>query len=249
MRLPAPTKSQPVRTEQIILFRVSGQLFAVSSASVKEVRSVDTLAGAAKEIAQAGLRKVRHIVQRGEHSLYVVNGAMHFGLPAFAPALVFVLRHTRTALLVDGIEKMTTMTRLQALPQAFCNEERDWFRGVTAIDQTVVPVVKPEGFLTPDELFLLDSSLQPKASDSAAPDSAASDSAASDSAASAGGPPSVFEGGGLESTSTTNFPCEPAPLETTSDTPVDSEAGAAPLGFKGADFAPTDTTNPPSLPQ
>ncbi|MGA2427915.1 MAG: chemotaxis protein CheW [Candidatus Acidiferrum sp.] len=164
MRLPIPAKAHPVRTEQIILFRVSGQLFAVSSASVQEVRSVDTLAGAAKEIAQAGLRKVRHIVQRGEHALYVVNGAMHFGLPPFAPALVFVLRRTRTALLVDGIEKMTTMTRLQALPQAFCNDERDWYRGVTAIDQTVVPVVKPEGFLTPDELFLLDSSLQPKES-------------------------------------------------------------------------------------
>jgi chemotaxis signal transduction protein len=236
IRLPSPTKSQPARTEQIILFRVSGQLFAVSSASVKEVRSVDTLAGAAKEIAQAGLRKVRHIVQRGEHSLYVVNGAMHFGLPAFAPALVFVLRRTRTALLVDGIEKMTTMTRLQALPQAFCNEERDWYRGVTAIDQTVVPVVKPEGFLTPDELFLLDSNLQPKDSDSAASDAA-------------GGPPSVFEGGDLESTFTTNFRGEPATLEATSDAPVDSEAGAAPSGFKGADFAPTDTTNPPSLPQ
>ena len=164
MRLPAPPKPQPVRTEQIILFRVSGQLLAVSSASVQEVRSVDTLAGAAKEIAQAGLRKVRHIVQRGEHSLYVVNGAMHFGLPASPAALVFVLRRTRTALLVDGIEKMTTMTRLQALPQSFCNEERSWYRGLTALDQTVVPVVKPEGFLTPDELLLLDSSLLPKAS-------------------------------------------------------------------------------------
>jgi hypothetical protein len=87
---------------------------------------------------------------------------MHFGLQPFPPALVFVLRRTRTALLIDGIEKMTTMTRLQALPQAFCNAERDWYRGVTAIDQTVIPVVKPEGFLTPDELFLLDSSLEPK---------------------------------------------------------------------------------------
>jgi chemotaxis signal transduction protein len=161
MRLPAPIKAHPVRTEQIILFRVSGHLFAVSSASVQEVRSVDTLAGSAKEISQPSLRKVRHVVQRGEHTLYVVNGAMHFGLPPMAPALVFILRRTRTALLVDGIEKMTTMTRLQALPQAFCNEERDWYRGVTAIDQTVVPVVKPEGFLTPDELFLLDTSLQP----------------------------------------------------------------------------------------
>jgi chemotaxis signal transduction protein len=161
MRLATPAKAPPVRTEQIILFRVSGQLFAVSSASVKEVRSVDTLAGSAQEIAQAGIRKVRHIVQRGEHTLYAVNAAMHFGLPPFAPALVFILRHTRTALLVDGIEKMTTMSRLQALPQAFCGSERDWYRGVTAIDQTVVPVVKPEGFLTPDELFLLDTSLQP----------------------------------------------------------------------------------------
>ena len=161
MRLPSPAKPQSVRTEQIILFRVSGQLLAVSSASVQEVRSVDTLAGAAKEISSAGIRKVRHIVQRGEHSLYVVNGAMHFGLPASHAALVFILRRTRTALLIDGIEKMTTMTRLQALPLAFCHEERDWYRGLTAIDQTVIPVVKPEGFLTPDELFLLDASLHP----------------------------------------------------------------------------------------
>src|SRR5580704_633699 len=89
---------------------------------------------------------------------------------------------TRTALLVDGIEKMTTMTRLQALPQAFCNDEREWYRGVTAIDQTVVPVVKPEGFLTPDELFLLDSSLEPKDSGVEHKDSL-------------GAPTSVFEGG------------------------------------------------------
>jgi len=240
MRLPAPAKSQPVRTEQIILFRVSGQLFAVSSASVKEVRSVDTLSGAAKEIAQAGLRKVRHIVQRGEHSLYVVNGAMHFGLPPFAPALVFVLRRTRTALLVDGIEKMTTMTRLQALPQAFCNDERDWYRGVTAIDQTVVPVVKPEGFLTPDELFLLDSSLQPK-------DSALSDFPTSDSA---GAPPSVFEGGGLESTIADDSLGETTLLESSSNVPVNSDPGAAPLGFKGAGLDPTPSAiDPTSLPR
>ena len=88
-------------------------------------------------------------MRRGEHTLYVVNGALHFGLPPSPAALVFVLRRTRTALLVDGIEKMTTMTRLQALPQAFCNEERNWYRGLTALDQTVVPVVKPEGFSRP----------------------------------------------------------------------------------------------------
>jgi hypothetical protein len=67
---------------------------------------------------------------------------------------------------------MTTMMRLQALPQAFCNEERAWYRGLTALDQTVVPVVKPEGFLTPDELLLLDSALLP---DGAAASAAAGD--------------------------------------------------------------------------
>jgi chemotaxis signal transduction protein len=159
----SPIKSPAPRTEQIILFRVSSQLFAVSSASVQEVRGVDSLSGAAKEISQPTLRKVKHVVRRGENSVYVVNAAMHFDLPPAPPALVFVLRRTRTALLIDGIEKMTSMTRLQALPLAFCHEERGWYRGLTALDQSVVPVVKPDGFLTPDELFLLDASLSQEA--------------------------------------------------------------------------------------
>jgi chemotaxis signal transduction protein len=161
MRLAAAPKHRAVRSEQIILFRVSGQLFALSSASVQEVRSVDSLAGAAAEIASPALKKVKHIVRRGDKSLYVVNGAMHFGLPLSPGALVFILRRTRTALLIDGIDRMSAMTMLQALPQAFCHEERQWYRGLTALDQTVIPVVNPEGFLTPEELALLDASMQP----------------------------------------------------------------------------------------
>ena len=159
MRLAAPAKSSPAKTEQIILFRVSGQLFAVSSASVQEVRSADSMSGAAMEISAPGLRKVRHVVRRGDRSLFIVNGAMHFGLHAAEGALLFVLRKTRTALLIDGIDKMATMTRLQALPLSFCHEERQWYRGLTALDQSVVPVVKPEGFLSPEELDLLDAAL------------------------------------------------------------------------------------------
>jgi chemotaxis signal transduction protein len=159
MRLAAPAKPSSAKTEQIILFRVSGQLFAVSSASVQEVRSVDSLSGAAEGISAPGLRKVRHVLRRGDRSLFIVNGAMHFGLHAAEGALLFVLRKTRTALLIDGIEKMTSMTRLQALPLSFCHEERRWYRGLTALDQTVVPVVHPEGFLSPEELALLDAAL------------------------------------------------------------------------------------------
>ena len=161
MRLATPFKTSPAKTEQIILFRVSGQLFAVSSASVQEVRSADSMSGAATEISAPGIRKVRHVVRRGDRSIFIVSGAMHFGLhPASAP-LLFVLRKTRTALLIDGIEKMTTMTRLQALPLSFCHEERAWYRGLTALDQSVVPVVRPDGFLSLEELALLDAALPP----------------------------------------------------------------------------------------
>jgi len=159
MRLATPAKASPAKTEQIILFRVSGQLFAVSSASVQEVRSADSMSGAALDINVSGLRKVRHVLRRGDRSLFIVNAAMHFGLHAAEGAQLFVLRKTRTALLVDGIEKMTTMTRLQALPLSFCHEERQWYRGLTALDQTVVPVVHPEGFLSHAELTLLDAAL------------------------------------------------------------------------------------------
>ncbi len=159
MRLAAPVKPSSAKTEQIILFRISGHLFAISSASVQEVRSADSMSGAATEISAPGLRKVRRVLRRGDRSLFIVNGAMHFGLHAAEGTLLFVLRKTRTALLIDGIEKMTSMTRLQALPLSFCHEERQWYRGLTALDQTVIPVVQPEGFLSSEELALLDAAL------------------------------------------------------------------------------------------
>jgi chemotaxis signal transduction protein len=163
MRLAPRPKSAVSQAEQIILFRVGGTLLAISSASVQEVRSVDSLAGAAAEIKNSGVAKVRHVLQRDEQTLFVVNGTMHFGLPLIPGTLVFILRETRTALLIDSIEKMTSITRLQALPLAFGHEERRWYRGLTALDQTVVPVVSPDGFLTAEELEVLDSRLAERA--------------------------------------------------------------------------------------
>jgi chemotaxis signal transduction protein len=152
------SRGGPVRTEQIILFRCSSQIFAISSASVQEVRSVDSLAGAASEVNEVSMRKVRHALRRGDRSIYVVNTALHFGLKPSPPALIFLLRKSRIALLVDGIEKMSTMTRLQALPAALRHEERIWYRGLTVLEQNVLPVVSPEGFLTAEELLFLDAS-------------------------------------------------------------------------------------------
>jgi chemotaxis signal transduction protein len=157
MNFPPSAKSRQPRTEQIILFRISGQLFAISSSSVQEVRGVDHIASMARDLPESHLTKVRHSIRRGDRTLYIVNGATHFGLPACPSSLVFFLRRTRTALLVDGIEKMTTMSHLQALSQAFQGEERNWYRGLTALDQAVVPVVHSEGFLSLEELTLLES--------------------------------------------------------------------------------------------
>jgi chemotaxis signal transduction protein len=154
----ATHRGQAPRTEQIILFRCSNQLFAISSASVQEVRSVDNLASAATAIAEAGVPKVRHVIRRGDKTIFVVNASLHFGLRPSPPALIFLLRRSRVALLIDGIEKMTTMTRLQALPGAFCHRERQWYRGITVLDQDVLPVVNPEGFLSIEEMELLESS-------------------------------------------------------------------------------------------
>src|SRR3974390_375096 len=149
-------KTASVRAEQIILFRASSEVFAISSGAVQEVRSVDSLAGAPVGVSEPGLKKVQHAIRRGDKNIYVVNTAMHFGLPPSPVALIFVLRKSRVALLVNAIEKMTSMTRLQALPGAFCNQERSWYRGLTVLDQNVIPVVDPAGFLSKDELFLLD---------------------------------------------------------------------------------------------
>lgn len=157
MRAAAVQKSPAARTEQIILFRASTEIFAMSSTSVQEVRSVDSLSGAALEINEPTLLKVRHAVRRNDRNLYVVNAAMHFGLRPSPATLIFILRKSRVALLVDGIEKMMTMSRLQALPGAFCHEERLWYRGLTVLDQNVIPVVNPSGFLTAEEIALLDS--------------------------------------------------------------------------------------------
>jgi chemotaxis signal transduction protein len=156
MNLPSREKARQPRTEQIILFRVSGQIFAISSASVQEVRGVDNIAGMAREIPESNIRKVRHSIRRGDRTQYIVNAALHFGLPPQPASLVFFLRHTRTALLIDSIEKMTTMSRLQSLSLAFQGEERNWYRGLATLDQAVVPVVQPEGFLSLEELTLLE---------------------------------------------------------------------------------------------
>lgn len=153
------TARQPRRTEQVILFTVGEHLFAIAADSVAEIRSTDSLAGAATELPNAHVPKVQHTAQRGRFSYFVVKAGLHFRLPVTRPALVFILRQTRIAVLVDTIERMASISKLYELPRAFCGEERQWYRGLALIDDRVVPVVDPAGFLTVNEIEMLDNAV------------------------------------------------------------------------------------------
>ena len=151
------TKSRRARGPQtVVLFFVANQMFAIAADYVQEIRSTDSLAGAANEIENPELAKVRHTLERGHRTYYVVNAGMHFGLPVTRPALVLILRQFRAALLVDRIDRMAEISGVYPLPLAFAGDERRWYRGLAYLDDSVIPVVEPTGFLTPEEFQRLD---------------------------------------------------------------------------------------------
>jgi chemotaxis signal transduction protein len=144
------------RTEQLILFNVGAHRFAIAANAVHEIRSTDSLAGASAALAQTELPHVQHMIHRGKRTYFVVHGGDHFQLPAARPTLVLVLRDSRVAVLVDAIDRMATISRLYALPRAFSGDERQWYRGLALIEDRVVPVVNPSGFLSEEEVRRLD---------------------------------------------------------------------------------------------
>jgi chemotaxis signal transduction protein len=153
--------------EPAILFVVAKQLFAIAADGVQEIRSTDSLAGGANEIDHADIAKVRHTIVRGQRIYYVVNAAAHFGLAVTRPALVLILRQRRVAVLVDRIERMAELPAVHELPPAFTGTERRWYRGLAYVNDTIIPVVDPAGFLTGDELRHLDRTSAPLAMDHA----------------------------------------------------------------------------------
>src|SRR5580704_11646451 len=152
----SPATRRARHPETVVLFFVANQMFAIAADSVHEIRSTDSLAGAANELENSGLPKVRHSLDRSGRTYYVVNAGMHFGLPVTRPALVLILRQFRAALLVDRIDRMAEIPGVYPLPLAFTGDERRWYRGLAYLDDSVVPVVEPTGFLTPREFHGLD---------------------------------------------------------------------------------------------
>ncbi len=144
------------RSEPVIAFSISGQMFAIGANAVQEIRTTDSVAAVAVEISVASKPKVRHCLPSGRGATYIVSGWGHFGLSASRPAQVILLRNSRVGVLVDSIDGMETMRILMSLPAGFCGPERSWYRGVTIFGENVVPVVSPSGFLSPREIAELD---------------------------------------------------------------------------------------------
>ncbi len=147
-------------SETVVLFVVANQVFAIAADAVQEIRSTDSLAGSAIEIEQFEIGKVRHTVARGRRIYFVVNAGMHFGLPVTRPALVLILRKLRVAVLIDRIERMAEISSIHPLPLAFAGDERRWYRGLAELDDLVIPVIRPDGFLTEEEFRTLDLAVQ-----------------------------------------------------------------------------------------
>jgi chemotaxis signal transduction protein len=152
----APKPRPARRSEAVILFSVANQTFAIAADSVQEIRSTDSLAGTAIELGQTDLPKVRHMIERAHRDYYVVNAGIHFGLPVTRPAFVLIMRQLRIAVLVDRIERMAEISSVHALPRAFSGSERQWYRGLAYLDDRVMPVIRPGGFLTAEEFRELD---------------------------------------------------------------------------------------------
>lgn len=144
------------RSEPVILFAVSNRTFAIAAEDVQEIRSTDSLAGAAAEIAEPLFEKVHHTMERAHRTYYIVNGCVHFGLRIARPTLVLIMRQVRAAVLVDRIERMSEISAVYPLPRAFTGAERRWYRGLAYLDDHVIPVVSPTGFLTAEEFQRLD---------------------------------------------------------------------------------------------
>jgi len=159
MKIASHDKAKPRRgknSEQVILFSAGHRTFGIAAESVQEIRSTDSLGGAAVELEQADVPKVKHIVERAGRNYFIVNACAHFGLRVTRPTLVLILRKIRAAVLVDGIERMEELSAVHALPKAFRGEERNWYRGLAYIEDNVIPMVNPAGFLTAAEFEKLD---------------------------------------------------------------------------------------------
>lgn len=163
MRSAAKSRLQPepkAAREDVIVFVVGGFRFAISAAAVKEIRSMDGLHAFTLGGISAQISKLKYTLERSGTTYFVVDAARHFQLLPSQPSRVLILRNLTTAVLVDSTDRIMQISALHALPRAFTQEERSWYRGLAVVNGAVVPVVNHNAFLSKAELEILRAGLE-----------------------------------------------------------------------------------------
>jgi len=146
--------------EAVILFASAGITFAISAAAVDEIRNTSGL-----EPLRAGhlgpkFSKFKYTLERDGRTYFVVDANEHFHALPTRHTRLLVLRASPTAILVDGIDRMTEIASLHALPRAFAGDERNWYRGLAVLKDSVVPVVNADAFLSRAECTILKAAVE-----------------------------------------------------------------------------------------
>jgi chemotaxis signal transduction protein len=151
-----PQVSTPRRAQEtVILFSAGGAHFAIAAPAVEEIRDTAGLKSFVSYAFQDRFAKIKHTLERQGKTAFVVDACAHFRIPEKQPARVMILRHAPAALAVESIDGMKEIYAIHKLPDAFIGEERNWYRGLTLIEGRIVPVVRPEAFLSKAEAALL----------------------------------------------------------------------------------------------
>jgi chemotaxis signal transduction protein len=153
-------RAKAVALETVILFWAGGVLFAIAADSVEEIREVAGLQKLSLGVAHQKFAKVTHTVASDGQNHFVVDACAHFGMRSGQGSRLMVLRHAAAAVMVDAVDRMQDIHSIQALPVAFRGVERSWYRGLTIVKGKVVPLVRPEAFLTRAEASLLQAALR-----------------------------------------------------------------------------------------
>ncbi len=146
-----PTRHKPQdkrRSEPVILFGIGDNSFAISANAVEEIRNLAGLAPCGAHFAFPRLGKIKFTLERNAKTYLVVDSNLHFRMLPSHSTRLLVLRHAPVAVLVDRIDRMMEIAVVHRLPKAFIGEERNWYRGLAVIQDQIVPLVKPESFLS-----------------------------------------------------------------------------------------------------
>jgi chemotaxis signal transduction protein len=143
-----------VHGHPVILFTIGETTFAIAASAVSEIQN---LAGM-HSIPRRQFGKVRHTLEREGRRYWVVDANIQFGILPTQSSRVLLLSESAVAVKVDGIERMTEIVRLLPVPKAFQGEEQKWYAGLAVIDDKVIPVVNPAGFLSEHEVHALEES-------------------------------------------------------------------------------------------